>query len=168
MNFIFFFLSCFATCIEYCYITLVFGIHCLLSIFVFIQNKEVRDVHDTELLSLSATVFSLDKILDVSEHFKSILNSSICSELRTVTFLVSVLFDVEFGTQVFLLYCFVFAVWAKRASYDLPLKKENISSIEYVVCCCCIPEPSPQKNLLCCFHCKHSVFTVFLLEPVEV
>lgn len=40
------------------------------------------------------------------------------------------------------------------------LKKESINSIEHVVCCCYIPEPSPEKNHICClasntcFQCK--------------
>lgn len=76
----------------------------------------------TELVSLSAIIFSLDKVLDVSgEHFKSILNYlfKTCDS----AFLVSVLlFDVEIGTYFsFVLFSF-YASWAKRANYELPKK----------------------------------------------
>lgn len=50
MNFVFFFLSCSATCIVdfFCMsgVSYWISIRCLLSIFVFIQNKDVRDDHN--------------------------------------------------------------------------------------------------------------------------
>jgi len=86
----------------------------------------VTDCHNTELVSLSAVVFSLDKVLDVSgEHFKSRFNSLICLKLVTLLswFLwYYLMLNLEHS---FLLYCFLFMQVGLKELIMICLKKRK-------------------------------------------